>query len=101
MAASLVPSWEFLGGNCVEILTSVHSSSEGGGLERAAADVEAPGHQGTDLVGVEVTVDVSGHACVEFAKVLLKKLIGSGLSNGEASVNIGASVAVADGPDTH
>ena len=62
-----------MGGNSVEVFTSIHSCAEGGGLESTAADVEGPAHEGTDLVAIEVAVDVVGDAGVEFAQVLLKE----------------------------
>ena len=53
------------------------------------------------MVAVEVAVDVGGDAAVELAQVLLEELVSLCLRDGEALVDIGAGVAVADGPDAN
>ena len=70
-------------------------------MESAAANVEGPAHEGTDLVAVKVAVDVGGDAGVEFSQVLLEELVSSCLGDGESLVDIRASVAVTDGPHSN
>ena len=53
------------------------------------------------MVTVEGTIDVGGHAGVELAEILLQKLVSSSLGNGQTLVNVGASVAITDCPNTN
>ena len=69
-------------------------------MESAAANVEGPAHEGTDLVAVEVAVDVGGDAGVGFVNILPEELGSSFLGDGESCVDIRASVAVTDGPNS-
>ncbi len=101
LSTCFVPSGELLWSNFVQILSSIHSFSESWSLKGTAANVEAPWHEGTNLVGVKGAVNVGWDTLVELSKVLLEKLISSCLCDGESSVNIWSSVTVTDGPNSN
>lgn len=100
-ATSLVPLRKLLFSNGIEVFTSVHPFPQGGCLEASTAHIIAPRHQSSNLVRVEVSLDVGANAGVKSSKIVLEVRLSLGLTNGKAFLDVGAGMTIADGPHTH